>query len=72
MIKYPQRAKVSGFQFVLVCESDGSISDVKVVKGVDVNTDKEVKRLIQNMPRWKPAVQDGKKVKVRRTIPIAL
>ncbi len=53
-------------------ESDGSISDVKVVKGVDVNTDREVKRLIQNMPRWKPAVQDGKKVKVSRTIPIAI
>ena len=49
---------------------DGSIIDVIVVKGIDKKTDQEAKRLIQDMPKWKPAIQDGSAVKVRRTLPI--
>ncbi len=51
-------------------DTDGSIFDVKVVKSHDAITDYEAKRVIQNMPKWKPAIQDGKKVKVKRTVPI--
>ena len=51
-------------------DTDGSIVDVNVIKGVDPITDNEAKKIIQNMPKWKPAIQDGKRVKVKRTLPI--
>lgn len=39
-------------QFVI--ERDGSITDVKVARGVDASLDKEAVRVVQSMPKWKP------------------
>ena len=46
-----------------VVDTDGSISDVKVVKSVDPTLDKEAKRIVQEMPKWIPGKQDGAPVK---------
>jgi len=51
-------------------DSDGSIVDVSVFKGIDTMTDLEAQRVIKEMPKWKPAMQDGKNVKVRRSLPL--
>ena len=49
---------------------NGSIVDVKVIRGVDAYLDKEAVRVIQSMPKWKPGKQRGKAVRVRYTLPV--
>ena len=72
--EYPEMAREMGEQGTIWVEfvvySDGKIKDVKVVKGVSESLDKEAKRIVNRMPKWKPGEQAGKKVNVRYTIPI--
>jgi len=73
-IKYPEVARTSGItgtvyvQFVV--EKDGSISDVKVVRGIGGGCDEEAVRVVKSMPRWKPGKQKGQPVRVYFTLPI--
>ena len=53
-----------------VIEKDGSITDVKVLRGVDPALDKEAIRVIKSMPKWKPGKQRGKPVRVSFNLPI--
>lgn len=73
-IKYPKSAmerKAQGRVITqLVVRKDGSITDVKVVKGVDADLDAEAVRVISGMPKWKPGIQKGKAVDVKYTIPV--
>ena len=73
-INYPEQAKENGIQgkvFVqFVVWKDGSIKDVKVVKGTHKLLDKEALRVITKMPVWKPGKQRGKNVNARFTLPI--
>ena len=73
-IQYPADARERGIQgrvtMNFVVNRDGSISDVQVLRGVDLNLDKEAARLINSMPKWKPGMQHGKPVRVRCTVPI--
>ena len=72
--EYPEIAREMGEQGTVWVEfvvfSDGSIKQVKVVKGVSESLDKEAKRVVKKMPHWKPGEQAGKKVNVKYTIPI--
>ena len=73
-IKYPQDAqdaKKEGrviAQFVVT--TDGSVADVKIVRGVYPSLDEEAIRVIKAMPKWKPGTQKGKPVRVRYTLPV--
>ncbi len=73
-IKYPQEAKdknISGRVFIgFVIEKDGSVSNVKVVRGIGGGCDEEAVRVIKEMPKWKPGMQKGKPVRVSYQIPI--
>ena len=73
-IKYPQIARESGIQgrvFVnFVVEPDGSVSNVKVMRGIGGGCDEEAIRVIKSMPKWKPGKQRGKAVRVTYTIPV--
>ena len=73
-VKYPVLAMENGIQgkvFIqFVIERDGSITDVKVVRGVDASLDKEAVRVVQSMPKWKPGMQKGKAVAVKYTVPV--
>ncbi|MDD3542584.1 MAG: energy transducer TonB, partial [Petrimonas sp.] len=53
-----------------VVEKDGSLNEVKVVRGVDPLLDAEAVRVIQSMPNWKPGTQKGETVRVRYTLPV--
>ena len=68
-MKYPKDAlinNVMGRVFVnFIIEKDGSISDVKIFKGVNESLDKEAIRIIESMPKWIPAEQNGEIVRVR-------
>ncbi len=73
-IKYPPLAKESGIQgrvFVnFVVEPNGSISNVKVLRGIGGGCDEEAVRVVENMPSWKPGKQRGKAVRVSYNLPI--
>ena len=73
-IHYPADAQKKGIQGRVICNfivrKDGSIADVKVVRGVDPLLDKEAIRMINSMPKWQPGMQRGKVVDVRFTLPI--
>jgi protein TonB len=73
-LKYPIIAMENGVQGRVVCQfivgSDGHIHDVKVVRSLDPNCDKEAIRVISSMPRWIPGKQNGKAVAVRYSIPV--
>ena len=73
-IKYPVVAAETGIsgrvvvQFVV--ERDGSVSQVRVVRGVDPSLDKEAQRVISSMPKWIPGKQNGQAVRSRFTVPV--
>ena len=72
--KYPvaaQEAKIEGRVIVqFVVERDGSVSDVKVMRGVNPELDAEAIRVVSMMPKWIPGKQRGKAVAVKYTMPI--
>ena len=73
-VKYPESAlknNEAGKVFVsFVVEKDGSIGDVKVEKGVSADLDNEALKVVREMPKWTPAVKDGKEVRSSLTLPI--
>ncbi|RIV22302.1 energy transducer TonB [Fibrisoma montanum] len=73
-IRYPaaaQRANVSGRVFVsFVVNTDGSIQDVAVLKGLGFGTDEEAVRVVKSMPKWRPGKQSGRPVRVKFNLPI--
>lgn len=73
-IKYPEAAMKKGTQgrvtVQFVVEKDGSITNVKILRGIDPELDKEAIRVISAMPKWKPGTQRGEAVRVRFTVPV--
>ena len=73
-LRYPAEAKKAGTQGRVVVQffvnKDGSISNVKVLRGVDPALDAEAIRLVNSMPKWKPGMQKGKAVTVKYTVPV--
>jgi protein TonB len=53
-----------------IVEKDGSITDPKIKSSVSPSIDGEALRVIMTMPKWNPAVKNGKTVRTRRQIPI--
>jgi protein TonB len=73
-IKYPRMAKESGISgrvfLTFVVERDGSVTDVKILRGIGGGCDEEAVRVIKKMPRWSPGKQRGKPVRVQFQMPI--
>jgi protein TonB len=73
-IKYPAQARRMGIEgrvFVeFVINKDGSLSDVRAIKGIGAGCDEEAVRIVQSSPPWSPGKQRGKPVKQRYTLPI--
>ena len=73
-IKYPTEAQRKGAQgrviVKFVVETNGSISNIHVVKGIDPLLDAEAIRVCTTMPTWAPARQEGKAVRCYYTIPV--
>ena len=65
-LKYPQKARENGIQgrvFVsFIVETDGSISNVKVEKGIGGGCDEEAVRVVKSMPHWLPGKKQGKAI----------
>jgi protein TonB len=73
-VKYPadaEKKKVEGRVLVtFVVNTDGSITDIEVVRKTFPSLDAEAVRVISGMPRWKPGEQKGQKVRVKYTVPL--
>lgn len=73
-VKYPQTSiemNEQGRVFLsFVVEKDGSISNVKIERGISPDLDREAKRIIRNMPKWTPGESAGRAVRARCRLPI--
>ena len=71
---YPEIAKENGVQgrvtLQFTVNADGSVSNVKVLRGVDSSLDKEAVRVVSSSPKWKPGKQRDRAVKVTYTFPV--
>ena len=73
-IVYPEIAKENGVQgrvtLQFTIETDGSVKNVKVLRGVDSSLDKEAVRVVSSSPKWAPGMQRNKPVRVKYTFPV--
>ena len=73
-LKYPQEARViemAGIVYVaFVVELDGSITDVKIERGIGSYCDDEAIRVVKSMPDWTPGKQNNIPVRVRYILPV--
>ena len=71
---YPEIAKENGVQGRVMLQfqvnADGTVSNVKVLRGVDPSLDKEAVRVVSSSPKWEPGMQRDRKVKVTYTFPV--
>lgn len=71
---YPEIAKENGVQgrvtLQFTVEKDGSVTNVKVVRGVDPSLDKEAVKVVSSSPKWEPGKQRDQKVRVTYTFPV--
>jgi len=72
---YPQAAvdnRIQGKVYLtFIVETDGTVSNVTIVKGVDPIIDKEAVRTIQASPKWSPGLQRGQPVRVRYSMSLS-
>ena len=72
--KYPAEAKAKDIHgkviVAFVVERDGSLSDVKIRRGIGYGCDEEAIRVIKSMPKWTPGKQNGKEVRVSFMLPV--
>ncbi|MBR7125903.1 MAG: M56 family metallopeptidase, partial [Prevotella sp.] len=74
-IHYPEQAKADGIQgrvvvgFIVM--DDGSIVNVEVQRGIGGGCDEEAVRVVKAMPKWQPAVYNGKPCNVHYSLPVS-
>jgi TonB family protein len=74
-IKYPAEARDKNVQgrviATFVVEKDGSLTGVKIVRGIGSGADEEALRVLKISPKWIPGMQNGKPVRVQYSVPIS-
>ncbi len=73
-LKYPRASAEAGTQgrviIRYVVQTDGSLSNIEVLRGLDPACDAEAIRIVESMPKWIPGKNKGKPVPVYFTLPI--
>lgn len=73
-LKYPASLRKTGIGGKVVAQfkinSDGRISDIKIISGITTELDNEVIRVLSSSPFWEPAIKDGKPVAVEYQFPV--
>ena len=73
-LEYPQEAKdaeIEGKVFVsFIVEKDGSLSSIKLLRGIGYGCDEAAMDVVRKMPKWKPATQRGKPVRMQYQFPV--
>lgn len=71
-IRYPYSdISVQGRVYItMIIDTNGRVTDPRVVRGVSAECDQEALRLVRSMPNWIPAQDGGKVVAARVRLPI--
>ncbi len=73
-MKYPKQARRMGIEgkvyVQFIVDKDGSVTNVRAVKGIGAGCDEEAERVLKSSPKFKPGKQRGRPVKVRMMMPI--
>ena len=74
-IRYPAIARENNITgrviLSFVVEKDGTLTDIKVLRGIGGGCDEEAVRVLKSSPAWKPGIQNGRPVRVNYTVPIS-
>ena len=71
---YPPRCESISGRIVVsfIVETDGTLSNIQIVKKLEAEMDKEFIRVVKAMPKWKPGKQNGQAVRVKYMIPLTI
>lgn len=73
-LKYPKELEDSKVQGKVIAEfmvnTDGSITDVKIVQALNTLCDIEVLRVLRLMPRWTPGIENGQPCRTKVCVPV--
>ncbi|WP_165953108.1 energy transducer TonB [Pedobacter changchengzhani] len=73
-VEYPAEALENGIEgtiiLTFVIEKDGSVTEIKIDKGLGFGLDEEVMRVMKRMPKWSPAKLNGNDVRYRMRMPV--
>lgn len=73
-MKYPSQARRMGIEgrvyLEFIVDKDGSVTNVRSVKGIGAGCDEEAVRVMKTVPKFKPGKQRGRPVKVKMVMPI--
>jgi TonB family protein len=71
---YPTTARRKGIEGTVivsfVVNTDGTVSDFELLKGIGGGCDEEALRIVRSSPKWTPGMQDGKVVRTRMGLPV--
>jgi TonB family protein len=74
-VKYPAEARSKNIQgrviITFIVEEDGSLTNLKLLRGIGGGANEEAMRVLAASPKWTPGMQNGRKVRVQYTVPIA-
>lgn len=57
---------------MFIIEKDGSLSDVKILRGVDTVKAAALIKILKNLPKWNPGKQNGKNVRTLYSLPLVI
>lgn len=73
-LQYPAEARKMGVEgnviVLFVVNTDGSISDVEILRGIGGGADEEALRVVRNSPNWEAGMQRERLVRTRMRLPI--
>jgi len=73
-LQYPEMAKKNGIEGTVLLEyyitDNGTVENVKVIKSAHDSLNAEAIRLVENMPLWNPAIQNGNPTRVKYQLPV--
>lgn len=73
-MRYPRSAQQMGKEGTVFIEfvvnDEGDIQDVKVIRGFDLDCDKEAVRMVEKLTEWTPGLQNKMVVNVKMVLPI--
>ncbi len=71
-LKYPKTGNNNDGRVVVqfIVKKDGAVDELKIVRSLSPQCDREVLRVLKMMPRWKPGTENGNPVATQMVIPI--
>jgi TonB family protein len=73
-LRVPEEARKAGLtgtvNATFIVQTDGSINNAKITRGIGKSCDEEVIRVINMMPNWQPGKQNGKPVATQFNLPV--